>query len=279
MKAQKAIAGILASTLAAVALRSLTQLQANADTTDTAAISISTVIAEIDGSFSTTLNLDKLPKKGLCALELAVAYDAAALDITEVELLYDTGAEAAEVVVTPELEGTVFTYEDFGGELRIRWATALKNADYWLHDEVPLLRISGKVDSSLRGYRKMLRLVPASRETYEGSGVRNTEIFAGYVDENGKVFQCKTECTDGAVWTTIDDTGATIYWDINMDAQINMADAVLLCRMISEEKLTLGAAAYANADWEHDGMLTLSDVTLMLQNVLKKDEAAESTAN
>ena len=270
MKAQKTIAGLLTATLAAVTFRSFMQIGAKADTQDTAAISISTVIAAADNTFSATLSLDKVPATGLSALDFSVIYDGAAVDITRVELLYDTGAQAAESAVSRNLDNSVFTYEDLNGELRIRWATALKNPDYWLREARPLLRISGKVDRNLKGYRKVLLLRPANRETFEGSGVRNSQIFAGYVDASGKAFQCKTECTDGAVWTMLDETGATIYGDLNMDAQITMTDVVLLNRVLTEqEKLPLGAAAYANADWEHDGKLTVYDAALMLRHLKK----------
>lgn len=265
MKAQKAIVCILSSAIALVSFRKLSWLSADTEDADLAAISISTVIAGEDGSFATTVNLEQLPETGLCALDFAVAYDSAALEISEIALLYDTGAEAAEIAVDPDFEGTVFSYEALEGELRVRWATALKNADYWLREERPLLQISGTVCTDTPGSCSWLRIIPATRETYEGSGILNTKIVAGHVDADGNTYNCETECKDGAVWQMLDESGATMYGDVNMDAQRDVSDAVLIYRLMNEETLTLGAAAYANADCEPDGLLTIADVTLMLR--------------
>ncbi len=277
MKAQKAIACLLAGTLAA-ASKGLCLFGAGANAADLAAISISTVIAGEDGSFVTTVNLDTLPETGLCAMDFAVAYDSAALDISKIELLYDTGAEDAEKRVSPDFEGTVFSCEDIGGEIRVRWATALKNADYWLREERPLLQISGTMHTDTSQNWSRLRLIPATRETFEGSGVQNTTIVAGYVDSNGKTYNCKTMLTDGVVWRVLED-GVTMRGDLNMDARLTISDAVMVYKLVNEQELTLGAAAYANADCKPDGLLTMADVALILQNLEREPEDAALAAD
>lgn len=222
--------------------------------------------AEVDGHFTAAVLLEKLPETGLCAAEFAVAYDAAALTVTDVKLLYDTGAQWAESLVHPDLNGTVFSYELREGMIWVRWATGLTDAAYWLREERPLLAVSGVLkDTVPAGTRTELRIVPADGDA------ANAEITAGYLDENGTAHYCRTEAKNGAVWMPIDETGATMYGDVNMDGECTLADAVMLHRVIAEE-LALSAAAYANADCELDGLLTLGDVTLILRNLMQTAE-------
>ena len=278
MKAQKAagqmIVGVCAGLLAA-ALPGMQGLVCSAEEpADTAAITVGTVIADADGSFSVNVYLDRLPDSGLNAVDFAVAYDAGGLSVSQVELLYDTGADAAEAAVDPKLAGTVFRWENTGSEIRIRWATALVNPDYWLKREGVFFSISGTVNADAApGSHFGLRLVPAGWEIGSGSGIYNTEIIVGHMDAEGGMHSCETELTDGHIWTLLDDTGATRYGDINMDGERNVADAVLLFRTVTED-LALGAAAYANADCEFDGVLTIADVTLMLRVLDGHTEAA-----
>ncbi len=268
MKAQKAagkkVIGIMAS--AVLALMFGEAAAAGAEEEDgSAAIAVDTVIVAEDGSFTANVRLDKLPDSGLNALEFAIAYDPAVLSISKVELLYDTGADAAEAAVSPDLAGTVFRYEDFGGKLWVRWATALLNSDYWLKEEQTLFTISGTMpQEAAPGSHSALRLIPA-----EGSG----EITAGYLDKAGGIYRCETVLTDGHIWKLLNETGATKYGDLNMNGELEIADAVLLHRAVAEDAV-LSAAAYANADCESDGVLTITDVTLMLRVLDGKAEAA-----
>lgn len=272
MKAQKAVACIFAGLLAAVPCRWLAADKAAADATELVAISISREIAAADGTFTATVYLDELPETGLNAMDFAVAYDPAFLSISDVELLYDTGADDAEASVNPELAGTVFLCEDTGSELRIRWATALTNTDYWLQEERAFFTISGTVGENAEPNScSALCLVPASRETYEGSGEINTLIIAGCVDEEGLSYNCETALTDGAIWVPSDETGVTTPGDVNLDGAVTVSDAVELHKLIAEEQ-TLGAAAYANADLELDGVFTIADVTLILQSLSSQAE-------
>ncbi|MBR3267504.1 MAG: hypothetical protein IKI58_02060 [Oscillospiraceae bacterium] len=274
MKARKAAAVCLFAVSAASGL--LTQQGEKTFATEepsVAAISVETVTSETDGTFSARVFLDRLPESGLCALEFAVAYDEAALRITQAELLYDTGAQAAEIRVHPGLAGTVFTYDNREGVTQVRWATALVDPDYWLKEERALLTLRGTVTDAMRpGDHCQLRVVPADVTLEDGTRIQGPEVAAGYLDAEGNAYRCEVSPTDGAVWIPIDETGATMYGDINLDGQLSVEDAILLLKVIAEEE-TLSAAAYANADCEADGILTMADVTLMLQVLMKEREA------
>lgn len=275
MKAQKAAICISAGLMAAVPLRLICAEQAAADTTDIVAVSISREIATVDGVFTATVYLDELPTTGLNAMDFAITYDPTILTVTDVELLYDTGADKAEAAVNPDLENTVFRYEDTGNELRICWNTALTNPDYWLQEERAFFTISGTLAETVEPNScAELCLAPASRETYEGSGVINTLVVAGYVDENGNTFNYETAFTDGLVWKPRDESGATIRGDVNLDGAMTISDAINLYKAVTEEQ-PLCAAAYVNADLEPDGLLTAADVTLILQSL---QQQAENTA-
>ena len=275
MKAQKAAICISAGLMAAVPLRLICAEQAAADTTDIVAVSISREIATVDGVFTATVYLDELPTTGLNAMDFAITYDPTILTVTDVELLYDTGADKAEAAVNPDLENTVFRYEDTGNELRICWNTALTNPDYWLQEERAFFTISGTLAETVEPNScAELCLAPASRESYEGSGVINTLVVAGYVDENGNTFNYETAFTDGLVWKPRDESGVTIRGDVNLDGAMTISDAINLYKAVTEEQ-PLCAAAYVNADLEPDGLLTAADVTLILQSL---QQQAENTA-
>ena len=156
-------------------------------------------------------------------------------------------------------------YKDFGGKLWVRWATALLNSDYWLREERALFQISGTMpQDAAPGSHGALQLIPA-----EGS----EEIVAGYLDETGGINQCRTSLKDGYIWKQLDETGATMYGDLDMNGILDIADAVLLHRTVAEEDAGLSAAAYANADCESDGVLTIADLTLMLRVLEGRAEA------
>ena len=264
MKAQKAAAGVLAFWTAFSPAAVLVSRAADAEEALTA-ITVDTAVADGNGAFTATVYLSQLPETGLCAAEFAVAYDAAALSMTGVELLYDTGAQNAEDFAMLELP--VFSYEDCGDRLRIRWGTGLMNADYWLKEEQAFFTVSGTLSQKMQaGTRTELKVVPAAGETAKA------DIAAGYVDADGNAHYCKTSVTHGAVWKPIDETGATMYGDIDLDGQRTVSDAVLMHRALAEE-LALSAAGYANADCEFDGVLTLADERLLLQCLLKGTEA------
>lgn len=279
MKAQKAAGGIAFSCVTAIAAGvcaaawSLTQGfgQAvgaeEADAPDVAAIAVETTVADADGSFTATVSLEELPASGICALEFALAYDQAVLTINGVELLYDTGADAAEALVDPALAGTVFRCRDVGGELQIRWATALLDRDYWLSETRAFFTVSGTLRQPTEpGCSTTLAIVPASGG--DGGTDSNARIVAGYLDADGTPHSCETRLTDGMIWTVLDETGATMYGDLDMNGVCTVSDAVLLHRLLAEQdpKL-LCAAAYANADCESDGVLSIADAAWLLRRL------------
>jgi len=239
------------------------------------ALTVQTVMLDTAEDFTAAVYLDELPETGICALDFAIAYDPAVLTIDKVDLLYDTGAQAAEIQMDPTYAGTVFTCEDVGGELRIRWATGLRNPDYWLREPQAFFTVSGSFcEGAGPGSGGALKIVPASRETFEGSGIINTEIQAGYLDSENVHHSSAVRLTDGGVWVRLDETGATRYGDMDLDGDITLTDVVLIHKMLAEES-AFSAAAYANADCEFDGVLTIADMSLMLR-VLKGELEAKA---
>ncbi len=275
MKARKAVIAAMLAVPAAIFPASAWLTAASAaDETPRAAVTVERTAADADGHFEVTVFLDELPQEGLCALDFAIGYDPAAISIDQTELLYDTGAQAVEILANPDLADTVFNCENVEGELQVRWATALRDPDYWLREERALFRISGTVSDQLpAGHKADLKVIPAHRLTEDGTQTVITPVAAGYLDAEGNIYSCDVSLRDGAVWRPIDETGATMYGDIDLDGKRTVEDAVLLHRAIAEE-VALSAAAYANADCEFDGVLTIADVTLMLHVLCEQREAA-----
>lgn len=226
-------------------------------------IAVQTVVTPAQESrFDAVISLEELPDGGISAVEFAVAYDAAVLSIHDVELLYDTGADEAEALVNPDLAGSVFSYEDTGGEIRIRWATALVSPEYWLRETRAFLCVHGEFSSeAAAGAMSALEVVPY--------GSNQEAVVAGRLDEEGNIRSFTTEAQSGSVRRSVDETGATMYGDTDFDGARSVADAVLLQRVIAEEE-ALSAAAYANADCAFDGELTIADVTLLLSFLSEK---------
>lgn len=274
MKARKAaIAGMLAGSVLLGHVEAFSQRAAASEEHPETALSVSTAVADWDGNFTAVVSLDEIPDTGLGALDFAISYDPAALSMDSVKLLYDTGAQKAEKLAYPDLDEKVFTYEISEGQVQIRWLTVLSDPDYWLREEQAFISISGKVSAgTLPGSRMPLAITPASRKTQDGSGAVVTPIAAGYLDGETTVSYDVT-VSDGAVLTPINEAGATMYGDMDLNGELSVSDAVLLHRAIAEE-LALSAAAYANADCESDGVLTIADVTLMLKVLSKQLDAA-----
>ena len=176
MKARKAvIAGMLA---ASAAQSLLVQPQAGfaSEETPETVLSVEYAAADTEGNFSVRVLLDELPDSGLCALDFAIGYDPALLNIGQVRLLYDTGAQEAEILADPKLAGTVFTYEEYAdvpGEMRFKWATALQDPDYWLREERPFFEISGTLSAEMQGGTAAVLSViaPAQRAGGEDPGI------------------------------------------------------------------------------------------------------------
>lgn len=285
MKAQKAAGGkgrllraVIGALAGAAALIPASGLQtdiraADESETEITALTVETVMLDQAEDFTATVWLDELPETGICALDFAIAYDPAVLTIDNVNLLYDTGAEAVEILVNPNFAGTVFSYENIPGELRIRWGTGLRDREFWLREQRAFFTVSGHFgEGAGAGSGSALKIVPASRETAGDSGPAVNAVTAGYLDDQGNPHVCDTRLTNGGVWVRLDETGATRYGDLNLDGEITTADAVLMYHVLAEQS-TLSAAAYANADCEFDGVLTIADVSLMLRVINGELEA------
>lgn len=279
MKAQKAVSGIFAGLIASALMLSRIGCGCcawgaeKAEAPQRVGLSVERTGADMKGNFRTEVCFTAMPQTGLQAVDFAIAYDPAAISISDVTLICDTGAEEAEAAMDPKLRGTVFTYENADGELRIRWATVL-DTEYWLKDTGAFFSVSGKLDPEKvkAGSCTELRIVPAHRE---GAGEQPT-VTAGYMDDQGTPHTFETDCSDGLVWMPVLE-GATMFSDVDLDGKISVADAVLLMRAVTEDK-ALCAAAYANADCDFDSELTIADVTLILQTLSGEAEAAASDA-
>jgi hypothetical protein len=279
MKAQKAVSGFFAGLIVSATLLSRMGSVISAsgadqpETPEYVGLTVERTGANMKGKFRAVVNFDAMPQSGLAAVDFAIAYDPAAISISDVTLLCDTGAEEAEAAMDPKLKGTVFTYEIAEGEIRIRWATVL-DREYWLKETGAFISISGKLDTEKveGGTYTELRIVPAHRE---GAGEKPV-VTAGYMDGEGTPHTYETKLTDGVIWMPVVD-GITKYYDVDLDGKVSVSDAVLLMRAVTEDK-ALCAAAYANADCDFDSELTIADVTLILEAVirLKETEAQEN---
>ena len=69
--------------------------------------------------------------------------------------------------------------------------------------------------------------------------------------------------------TTTPAITATLNGDANCDGKVSIADAVLVSRYASEEKVTISATGIANADLDKDGSCTLDDATAIIRIIAR----------
>ena len=65
--------------------------------------------------------------------------------------------------------------------------------------------------------------------------------------------------------------GSVSYGDVNVDKRVDVSDAVLLSRMLAEDKTaTVTSQGKLNADCKKDGELTSDDVLRILKYIVKQ---------
>lgn len=300
MKAKRTIACALALSMLAVTATSLGASAAGSSVT----LAGSKATAESGGEFSVDVSLGGVPSTGINVLDFAVTFDQTILSVDQVTVgaAADTGADAAD---STSKDAPVFATNIKDGEIAVSWTTAAPTAN-WIKSDGVILTITGTVkDGVADGTVTPIDFAPVSRDTYEGSGTKNSSMVIGYISgtdsasygivtEAGSVtIGSKQTTTEAPVTTTAVETTTTVtnettaetttkenettttkstiqvdpsllYGDVNLDGDIDLADAVLLNKSVAGV-VELNDTAKANADCFADGVIGSDDSMTLLK--------------
>ena len=291
MKAKRTIACALALSMLAATATSLGASAAGSSVT----LAGSKATAESGGEFSVDVSLSGVPSTGINVLDFAVTFDQTILSVDQVTVgaAADTGADAAD---STSKDAPVFATNIKDGEIAVSWTTAAPTAN-WIKSDGVILTITGTVTP--------IDFAPVSRDTYEGSGTKNSSMVIGYISgtdsasygivtEAGSVtIGSKQTTTEAPVTTTAVETTTTVtnettaetttkenettttkstiqvdpsllYGDVNLDGDIDLADAVLLNKSVAGV-VELNDTAKANADCFADGVIGSDDSMTLLK--------------
>ena len=300
MKAKRTIACALALSMLAATATSLGASAAGSSVT----LAGSKATAESGGEFSVDVSLSGVPSTGINVLDFAVTFDQTILSVDQVTVgaAADTGADAADST-SKDAPGFATNIKD--GEIAVSWTTAAPTAN-WIKSDGVILTITGTVkDGVADGTVTPIDFAPVSRDTYEGSGTKNSSMVIGYISgtdsasygivtEAGSVtIGSKQTTTEAPVTTTAVETTTTVtnettaetttkenettttkstiqvdpsllYGDVNLDGDIDLADAVLLNKSVAGV-VELNDTAKANADCFADGVIGSDDSMTLLK--------------
>lgn len=304
MKAKRTIACALALSMLAATATSLGASAAGSSVT----LAGSKATAESGGEFSVDVSLSGVPSTGINVLDFAVTFDQTILSVDQVTVgaAADTGADAAD---STSKDAPVFATNIKDGEIAVSWTTAAPTAN-WIKSDGVILTITGTVkDGVADGRVTPIDFAPVSRDTYEGSGTKNSSMVIGYISgtdsasygivtEAGSVtIGSKQTTTEAPVTTTAVETTTTsaapvtnettaetttkenettttkstiqvdpslLYGDVNLDGDIDLADAVLLNKSVAGV-VELNDTAKANADCFADGVIGSDDSMTLLK--------------
>ena len=234
-----------------------------------------------------------------CAAALAMlassAVSSSALTIESVKLgpAGDTASGDSTASEAPILSSKITT-----NAVNISWSTGLDSAS-WIAEEGVVFTITGTVNADAADGKYPIQIQPIDRETYPGSGEKNSKVLVGYVygtdsatyevnaedgfvevTSKGETTTTTTVTTDpeqpGTSTTTTASTAAkpgsdtnpadpdVLYGDVNVDGKVSLVDAVMLNKAVADV-VTLGDAARANADCNVDKEINGTDAIILLQ--------------
>lgn len=291
MKAKRTIACAAALAMLASSAVSFSASAANAVT-----LKVGEATAQASESFTVDVSVKDVPATKINVLDFALSYDSSALTIESVKLgpAGDTASGDSTASEAPILSSKITT-----NAVNISWSTGLDSAS-WIAEEGVVFTITGTVNADAADGKYPIQIQPIDRETYPGSGEKNSKVLVGYVygtdsatyevnavdgfvevTSKGETTTTTTVTTDSeqpGTSTTTTTTSTTakpgsdinppdpdvLYGDVNVDGKVSLVDAVMLNKAVADV-VTLGDAARANADCNVDKEINGTDAIILLQ--------------
>lgn len=270
----------IAAAMAAVSMLTVISAQ-SVFAADAVTLTAGTATVKAGENFTVNVDLAGVPASGINGAEFEIAYDASALTITGVTAgsIVNTEATAKE-----GFEGVTVFDADFtsnAGTITVTYGTALEDASYWVTQEGTFLTITGTVKADAKENTYPIKLQGISRETFEGSGVQNTDIYIGNMAADNTVTSAAVTAVNGAVVVSNGETTPTesqtdeIVWgDADENGKINVVDVVTVNKAILNVQ-PLSDKGLKNADINQNGKPDSSDALNIMKlalNLLKPED-------
>jgi hypothetical protein len=284
MKTKKIVIGAMAAAMLSLSVCSVAPAVA-AD--ETVQISVSKTTVEAGEQFTVDVSLADIPSTGIQCCNFSIKYDSAVLKITDIKAGKLAGSVSGDS--SSSLLPTFNSYAENEGSISVMWSTSVDEASNWIKGEGIFCTITGTVASGAKaGTVADISIVPTDRETYAGSGVKNTEIDCGYTKDGAKVSYAvktaagsvtvaggeettttkpaetttnpATETTTKPAETTSGTGKVTLKGDANVDGKVTVADAVAILQSIgNKDKYELKPQGKLNGDVDGVAGITGSD--------------------
>ncbi|MBR1555504.1 MAG: hypothetical protein IJ644_08955 [Oscillospiraceae bacterium] len=255
----------IAAAMAAVSMLATISAQ-SVFAADSVTVSADKVEAKAGSEFTLAVKLSGVPAAGISGAEFELTYDASALTIT--------GASAGDIVNTSASaqEGfdgvTVFDADySVAGTVTVTYGVALDDTAYWVTQDGTFLTLTGKVNDGVADGTYDVAIKGISRETYEGSGTPNTEIYIGNMASDGTITNYSVTAAAGAVVVGSEPTTATLMGDADLDGSVNILDVITINKAIlGKEELT--KQGLINADINKDGKPDSTDALNIMKAIV-----------
>ncbi len=247
---------------------------------DSVTVSAEKVNAKAGAEFTLAVKLEGVPASGISGAEFEITYDTAAISIT--------GAAAGDIVNTSasDKEGfeglTVFDADySTAGTVTVTYGTALDDTAYWVTKDGTFLTLTGKVNDGTKDGTYDVAIKAISRETYEGSGTPNGDIYIGNVSADGTINNFAVTAKAGAVVVGSDQQPtdepekptednpdvSKLKGDADLSGKVDILDVITVNKAIlGKEKLE--GQALTNADINGDGKPDASDSLSIMKAIV-----------
>jgi len=262
MKARK-IAAVMAavSMLAAVSAQSVFAA-------DSVTVSADKVEAAAGSEFTMAVKLSGVPAAGISGAEFELTYDASAITIT--------GAAAGDIVNTAAsaqegFDGVTVFDADYStaGTVTVTYGVALDDTAYWVTKDGTFLTLTGKVNDGVADGTYDVAIKGISRETFEGSGTPNTEIYIGNMASDGTITNYSVTANAGAVVVgSAPVTTDGIRGDANCDGVVDILDVITINKAILGKE-DLSAQGLKNADLNGNGKPDSDESLSVMKYIVK----------
>ena len=265
MKVSKIVAGLAAASMMA-AFSAQTVLAA-----DTVTIKADEVTAAAGENFTMNISLDGVPAQGISVMEFAVKYDAKVVENVKVSAgkIAQNGVEDVE-----NWSGVTAFVADTStdGLITITYSTSQTEAKYCVSESGVYATITGTVKAGTADGDYPVEIVAIDRETKEGSGAKNKDIKAGYIDADQKATTYATSVTNGNIHvgksSETEPQGKLMYGDVDESGKVDIIDVITLNKnlMVGEELTPQGKI---NADVDVNKVVNEVDSLNILKYVVE----------
>jgi hypothetical protein len=257
MKVRKIVAGLAAMSMMAT-------FSAQAVFAAGVSIKAGTATAEAGGSAVVAISMEGVTAP-VNAVEFEVTYDPAVLTVKGVTAgdAVPKGTDGAE-----NFEG-VNSFDvttDTVGTIVITYATGLSDDQYCFTADGVIANVEFAVAEGAAAGKYEVGIVAVDRDTFEGSGEKNTEISTAYIKADGTVDVYTATGAAGYVEVGGAPVSVGVCGDVDNDGDVDIIDVLVLNQYLLS--LVDKPAGLANADVDNNGKVEDADAINILKSLV-----------